>query len=186
MTTDMTMEHTTEKPLIEDDIYFNCEYVKDQLWDMEVDGWVSWWISPLFTGYDKYVNDWMNVVDDFNERNNESWIDCERHYYECRDDMIEKCRYTFTKLKHEGDSDEEEEEEEVVEKPNRFTRMNVGDTFEVQENLLYNAMDKAQFIRLCEIFVEEFNENNTETQIEMEHTEKDNIVSVRYIKVLKK
>ncbi len=106
MTTDMTMEHTTEKPMIENDIYFNYEYVKDHLWDIEDDGWVSWWISPLFTGYDKYTNDWMNIVDDFNESYNEYYIHTDRDYYECRDDMIEKCRFTFTKIKHE----EEEEE----------------------------------------------------------------------------
>jgi hypothetical protein len=303
----MTMEHTTEKPMITNDIYFSTTYLRDMVWDMEYGNWETWWVSPLYKGYDDYISGLNELVDNFNDRNNECYLDFDREHYECREDMIEKTKITITKYEVEAPSEDEEDQEgwfeeefeeydenkqyiccdckrdftdecdersefenargdrkyicgdcfqkeedeplnwaEVKEReqeeqeeqedlrscdccgkdryesgelmvysnlintdvgdwvclecskhpdyektygkaePDRFTRMNVGDTFEVQENLLDSVLEKAQFIRLCEIFVEEFNENNTETRIEMEHTEKDSIVSVRYIKVLKK
>lgn len=101
----MTMEHTTEKPMIVNDIYFSTTYLRDMVWDMEYGSWETWWVSPLYKGYDDYISGVNELVDNFNERNNECYLDFDREYYECREDMIEKCRITITKY--------EIEEEEV-------------------------------------------------------------------------
>ena len=106
----MTMEHTTEKPMIVDDIFLNFCYIKDQVWDMENDDWMTWWISPLFREYDTYISIYNDIVEQFNEKNNECYLDFDREYYECREDMIEKCKITITKYKVEGDEEEEQED----------------------------------------------------------------------------
>ena len=108
----MTMEHTTEKPMIVDDIFLNFCYIKDQVWDMENDDWMTWWISPLFREYDDYIKIYTDIVEQFNDSNNECYLDFDREHYECREDMIEKTKITITKYEIEEEEEEFEEYDE--------------------------------------------------------------------------
>ena len=108
MNTDMTMEHTTEKPMITNDIYFSTTYLRDMVWDMEYDNWETWWVSPLYIGYDDYISRVEEIVDNFNELHDECYLDFDRTYYECREDMIEKTKITITKVLELAPSEDED------------------------------------------------------------------------------
>lgn len=93
----MELLNFTDKAMIQDDIFLSTSYLRDTVWDLEDDDWITWWVSPLSSDYDDYISCINDVVEDFNDKNNESYIDFDRDYYECRDDMIEKCKITITK-----------------------------------------------------------------------------------------
>jgi hypothetical protein len=93
----MEQSNITDKAMIQDDIFLSTAYLDDMVWDLEYEDWITWWVSPLYSGYDDYISRINEIVEHFNDRNNECYIDFDRDYYECRDDMIEKCKITITK-----------------------------------------------------------------------------------------